>query len=436
MTETIFSNFEPTDETRSTQNIENQDSNISNKPVDEKKIVSKSYENIKPFYSSTYGNSRLFTANYNGRKVIIKALKAEHANDPKCRQNLKKEYELTSELDNKFIRKALGFESIQGLGDCIILEYVDGKSLAEHVRVGTLNEKQIKNVLIDICDGLNYMHQRMIVHCDLKPENILVTANDSRAKIIDIGLPETEYKTDRELLIKENEFIAPELIKGEECDPRSDVYSLGKIIEFISERNLLNQFSSVATHCTQFSREQRFDNIMEVRSYLTKGFSAVKIILLVVALAIIAAAAFIYVPKIIEKNRAEKAERMVVDFNHEMDDINAETTMLCEKYKLTSLNEPVAVPLAWQDDSIRYCQQLSRFFTMDSLHQKATMAFEKQKQTILQSRQKDFDALLMTEFQQASDSLATQLKATAVQPSDSLMMALANQWYQKTYKSN
>ena len=287
--------------------------------------MSKDYDNIKPFFASTYGNSRLFTAMYNGRKVILKALKEECANDPKCRQNLKKEYELTSELDHKFIRKALAFETIQGLGDCIVLEYIEGKTLAEHVRVGTLNEKQIKNVLVDICDGLNYMHQRMIIHCDLKPENILVTANDSRAKIIDIGLPETEYKTDRELLIKENEFIAPELIKGEECDPRSDVYSLGKIIEFISERNLLSQFSSVATHCTQFSREQRFDNIMEVRSYLTKGFSFVKVILLVLALAAIAVAAYLYVPKIIEKNKVEKAERLAVDFNHEMDKINAET---------------------------------------------------------------------------------------------------------------
>ncbi len=398
--------------------------------------MSKDYDNIKPFFASTYGNSRLFTAMYNGRKVILKTLKEECANDPKCRQNLKKEYELTSELDHKFIRKALAFETIQGLGDCIVLEYIEGKTLAEHVRVGTLNEKQIKNVLVDICDGLNYMHQRMIIHCDLKPENILVTANDSRAKIIDIGLPETEYKTDRELLIKENEFIAPELIKGEECDPRSDVYSLGKIIEFISERNLLSQFSSVATHCTQFSREQRFDNIMEVRSYLTKGFSFVKVILLVLALAAIAVAAYLYVPKIIEKNKAEKAERLAVDFNHEMDKINAETQGLCEKYKLTSLAEPLSVPQGWQDDSLRYCQQLARFFNMDSLHQKATEAFETQKQTILQSRQQDFDALLMTEFRQATDSLAVQLRAAAIEPTDSLMFDLANQWYLKTYKSN
>ena len=411
MSDNIFSNFEPAEVSRS-----------------------KDFDNVKPFYASTFGNSRLFTANYNGRKVILKALKADLANDPKCRQNLKKEYELTSELDHKFIRRALGFESLPGLGDCIILEYIDGKSLAEHVRVGTLNEKQIKNVLIDICDALNYMHQRMIIHCDLKPENIIVTSNDLRAKIIDIGLPETEYKTDRELLIKENEFIAPELIKGEECDPRSDVYSLGKIIEFISERNLLSQFKSVATHCTQFSREQRFDNITEVRSLLTKGFSVVKVILLALAVAAVAVAAYVYVPKIIEKNKAEKAERLAVDFNHEMDKMVRETPALCEKYKLTSLTEPIDIPQEWQDDSIRFCQQLARFVNMDSLHQKANEAFETQKQTIIDSRQHDFDALLLTEFRQATDSLAVQLKASAIEPSDSLMFVLANQWFQKTYK--
>lgn len=433
MSENIFSNFEQVDGSGAPRNNGFQDADTAAKPKAEPKIVSKDFENIKPFYASTYGNSRLFTANYNGRKVIIKTLKAEHANDPKCRQNLKKEYELTSELDYKFIRKALGFETIQGLGDCIILEYVEGKSLAEHVRVGTLNEKQIKNVLIDICDALNYMHQRMIIHCDLKPENVIVTANDFRAKVIDIGLPETEYKTDRELLIKENEFIAPELIKGEECDPRSDVYSLGKIIEFISERNLLSQFSNVATHCTQFSREQRFDNIMEVRSLLTKGFSVIKILLLLVVLAALGAAAYLYVPKIVEKNHLEKAERLAAEFSHEMNKINAETKTLCEKYKLVSINEPIQVPQSWQDDSIRFCQQLAPFFRMDSLREKAMTALQAQKTAIKESRQHDFDALLMTEFRQATDSVAVQMKAEMTEPSDSLMFDLANQWFKKTH---
>ncbi|MBR3711389.1 MAG: protein kinase [Bacteroidales bacterium] len=393
----------------------------------------KDFTNIKPFYASVHGNSRLFTANYNGRKVILKALKAEVADDAECKENLKKEYELTSELEYKFIRKALGFENIEGLGNCIILEYIDGKSLAEHVRVGTLNEKQVKSVLIDLCDGLNYMHQRGIIHCDLKPENIIVTAADFRAKIIDIGLPETKYKTDRELLIKENEFIAPELIKGEEADPRSDVYSMGKIIEFIGERNMLSQFSSVATHCTQFSREQRFDSISEVKSVITKGYSVFKLIILLLVLAALGVAAYIYVPKIIEKTRVEKAERLIVDFSHEMDKINGETNALCEKYKLVSLTEPLGLPEAWKADSVRFSQQLAPFMDMDSLRQVASIAMEKQKQAIVTSRQHDYDALLMTEFRQATDSIAVKMRTNVAEPSDSTMLVLARQWYQKTH---
>lgn len=388
--------------------------------------------NINPFYVSVHGKSRLFTALYNGKKVIVKALKDEYIQDAKSRENLKKEYEITSQLEHRCIRKALGYENIQDLGDCIIYEYIDGKSLAEHVRVGTLNEKQIKSVLIDICDGLNYMHQRGIIHCDLKPENVMVTANDYRAKIIDIGLPETEYKTDRELLIKENEFIAPELIKGEECDPRSDVYSLGKIIEFIIERNMISQFTGVATHCTQFSREQRFDTISEVRSVLTKGFSMLKIVLLILILAGVGVAAYLYVPKIIEKAKAEKAERLVVDFNHEMEKINAETKSLCEKYKLVSIDEQVDMP-AWKEDSVRISQQLAPFLSQETLREKAKNVIGNQKKAIVESRQHDFDALLMTEFRQATDSIAVRMKADAPESTDSLMFAMAHLWYQKTH---
>lgn len=373
-------------------------------PVDEAKAASSDYENIKPFYISTHGHSRLFTATYKGKKVVLKTLKPEFAQDEQCRENLKKEYEITSQLDHKFIRKALGFENIDGLGECIVFEYIEGKSLAEHVRVGTLDENEIKTLLIDLCDALNYMHRLGIFHCDLKLENILVTANDSRAKIIDIGLPETEYKTDRELLIKENEFIAPELIKGEEGDARSDIYSLGKIIEFIIERNMLSQYRSIATHCTQFSREQRFDSITEVRSLITKGYSVVKLVLIILALAILGIAAYVYVPKIIEKSRIEKEERLAVDFEHEVEKINSETAILCEKYHLYSLDEPLDIPADWKTDSVRLSQQLAPFLEVESLRERAILVIENQKQAILLSRQHDFDSLKM--LQSVNDSIA------------------------------
>lgn len=374
-------------------------------PVDEAKAASGDYGNIKPLCASYHGPSRLFTAVYKGKKVVLKTLKPEFAQDNQSRENLKKEYEITSQLDQKSIRKALSFENIEGLGETIVFEYIDGKSLAEHVRVGTLNEKEIKSILVDLCDALNYMHQRGIFHCDLKPENVMITASDCRPKIIDIGLPETEYKTDRELLIKENEFIAPELIKGEEADPRSDVYSIGKIIEFIIERNMLSQYKGIATHCTQFSREQRFDSIAEVRSLLTKGYSMVKLILVLVALVAIGLAAFIYIPKIVEKSRIEKEERLAVDFEHEVQRINSEAAALREQYRLTSTQETVALPESWRADSIRLSQQLAPFLDVESLREQALLVIENQKQALLLSRQHDLDSLLAVRAQAAADTL-------------------------------
>lgn len=411
MSETIFSSFEPAEE--------------------QKIPVSKDYTDIKPFYESVHGNSRLFTANNNGRKVVIKTLKPALVNDAHCRQKLKKEYELTSELEYKYIRRAIAFETIQGLGDCIILEYVDGKSLAEHVRVGTLNEKQVKGILVDLCDALHYMHQRSIIHCDLKPENILISANDGHLKLIDIGLPEVEFSANRELLIKEMEFIAPELIKGEECDQRSDIYSIGKIIEFISERNLTHQYRSIATHCTQFSREQRFSSILDVKSAITKGFSPVRIVLLIVLLAAIAALGYTYVPVIIEKSKTEKAERLAVDFHHDVDKILNEIPDLCEKYKLSTLEETITLPAEWKDDSTRFAQQLTPYSNIDSLYQQSSQLIDNCRQQIEESRQRDFNTLAITAFRQATDSVALQMKAALEEPSDSLLLEQAFQWLQK-----
>ena len=316
------------------------------------------------------------------------------------------ELEAIKGLDHPNIVRLYDFDILKNGMPCMVMEYINGREVGDVLcSDGPFDLQRICDIALQVLDALVETHKNGIVHCDLKPENVLVTTADGRVKIIDIGLPETDYKTDHELLIKENEFIAPELFKGEEADQRSDVYSLGKIIEFIIERNMLSQYSGVATHCTQFSREQRFDSIMEVRSFLTKRTSTVKIILLLLALILIGVAAFIYVPKIIEKSRIEKEERLAVEFGHEMEKINAEMPALCEKYKLTSIEEPVDLPAAWKEDSVRFSQQLARFMGVDSLRRVAEQALENQRQTLLLSRQRDYDTL-WNELRQAADSIA------------------------------
>ena len=391
MEEIDFMNNEPYQDGAKAQQqpVVAQEKAPSSKPEE---IRSAEYTDIKPFFESRYGNSRLFTAQHNGQKVIIKTLKADRANNAQCRASLRNEYDIASTLDNKHVRKALDCVTIQGLGDCIILEYIEGKSLAEHVRVGTLSEKQVKSILVEICDALTYLHRNQIIHSNLKPENILVTANDCRVKLIDIGVPETNPDADRELLIKEMEFVAPEIIKGEDIDPRADIYS---------------------------------DSVSEVKSAISKGHSLLAIILISI-IVLLGILAYLYVPKIKANVEKERAERMAVDFAREMDNMQKELPALQEKYKLTSLDEQIAP--VWTDDSLRFAKNLKPFFGVEGYQSQALNALNEQKQHIEKSRQQDFDQLLLSEFKAANDSIALQLKSALTDPTDALLLTEARKW--------
>ena len=388
---------------------------------------SKDYTNLRLLHTSRYGNSRVYTASFNGKKVIVKALKAECANDAACKESLRQEYETTSMLDNKYIRKALDYVTIEGLGDCIIFDYIDGKSLAEHVRVGTLSEKQVKSVLAEVCDALYYLHRNGIVHCNLNPDTIMVTAADCRAKLIDLGIPETKQDADRELLIKEMEFVAPEIIKGEDIDSRADIYSIGKIMEFIGERNISKQFGAIATHCTQFSKEQRFDSISEVRSAITKGHSFVKLIIAAVVLAILAGLAVIYVPKIKANVEKERTERLAVDFGREVEKMQGQLPELCKKYELKSLGEDLGFD--WSSDSLQLVEGLMPYLALDEYKDKALQALQEQREGIAKSRQADFDRLLVDEFKTTTDSIANKMRSALTDPTEEILLNEAKKWY-------
>ena len=384
------------------------------------------YTDLRLLHTSRYGNSRVFTANSNGKKVIVKALKEEYANDAACKALLKQEYETTSMLENKYIRKALDYVTIEGYGDCIIFEYIDGKSLAEHVRVGTLSEKQVKSILTEVCDGLYYLHRNGVVHCNLSPENIMVTT-DCRARLIDIGVPETKQDADRELLIKEMEFIAPEIIKGEDYDARADVYSIGKIMEFMGERNISRQFGNVATHCTQFSREQRFDSISDVRSAISKGHNFVKLIILAAVALVVIILALVYVPKINANVEKEREQRLSVEFDRQMETMQGQLPELCKKYELKSLDEPIAVD--WSEDSLKLVEGLVQYLAMDEYKAKAMQAIESQREGIESYRQSNFDSLLLDEFQTTTDSVAVVMRSALQEPTEARLLEEAKKWY-------
>ena len=126
------------------------------------------------------------------------------------------------------------------------MELVEGESLDDYSSKQTLDTNAKLELLIRICDAVQYAHQQGVIHRDLKPGNILVTS-DGQPKILDFGVARatdadvrtTTMQTDVGQLIGTLPYMSPEQASGEpdEIDTRSDVYALGVIAyELLSGR--------------------------------------------------------------------------------------------------------------------------------------------------------------------------------------------------------
>ena len=431
MSEQLFSNIEPLDNTE-VSGVANEnelvDSSNNSHP---KEIKSNKYTDIKLLVESRYGKSRVFKAKSSSGTVIVKALKKKYADDPKSNSLLRNEYEITASLDNRYIRKALAYEKIEGLGNCIVFEYIPGKTLWEHVRLGTIDERQVKNILFEICDALSYMHKNGVVHCDLRPDNIIIT-EDYHVKIIDIGMPETEYEANKEILVKELEFIAPELIKGEEGDARSDIYSVGKIMEYMYSRNMMKQFIEAATPCTQYSKEQRYENISELKSAMSTSTSSSKVVIIVISVVVLALIVF-GISRIISSRKDNESHQLEeAKFASALTEIENNIPMLRDKYAIKDMMEPLRPD--WTEDSMRLAQKFNDLELTSEMKEKEAEALQKVSDAIYQSRKTNFERILVAEYDKAQDGVALKLKNALPNPTAEQTSQNAAVWFEKYVK--
>jgi len=433
MSEEFFSNIEPIDPETNAETGKKDDVVSDNNAPKKDEIKSHKYTDIKLLAESRYGRSRVFLAKSSSGTVVIKALKEKYAKDPQSRSFLKSEYDITSTLDNRYLRKALAYENIEGLGESIVFEYISGKTLWEHVRLGTVNERQVKNILLEICDALSYMHRNGVVHCDLRPENIIIT-DDFHVKIIDIGLPETEYEANKEILVKEMEFIAPELIKGEDGDARSDVYSVGKIMEFMHSRNMMKEFVDVATPCTQYSKEQRYESVSELKSALTAGGSPKKVVIIVLVLVLLAIVAYGVFKIFSVKMEKEDRRREEAAFAAAITEMKNNIPSLCEKYGIKDMTEPLRPD--WTEDSMRLAQKVNSLDLTQEMKDQEIKALQEVGEAIYQSRKNHFDKMLLSEYEKAQDSVAASLKRSIPNPTPEQVAQNANKWFDVFVKGN
>ncbi len=201
------------------------------------------------------GHCRLMKAQRYGIWNVLKGLKPEYIADQQFVQMLTKEYTLMVGLNHPNIVRTYGHENVPELGECIIMEYVDGRTLADFVRENPTAAHR-RQVAEELLDALAYCHKKQIVHQDLKPSNILITHDGDHVKIIDFGLSDSHEWA----ILKEpaytKAYAAPEQLAGEEVDNRTDIYAFGIILRQLFPK----RYGRVIRKCLQPQREKRYSS--------------------------------------------------------------------------------------------------------------------------------------------------------------------------------
>ena len=190
-----------------------------------------------------------------GKIAAMKVLHRDLASDPEVVQRFEREAAAISKLHHPHTVQVFDF----GTADdalYLIMEYVRGQDLARVVeRDGALPWSRVAPLLVQICGALQEAHELGIVHRDLKPENVLITrttAGRDYAKVLDFGLAKLDVRgapattTDRQQIVGTPYFMAPEQIRGDDVDARTDIYAFGALMfELLTGKHLYSGSTAV-----------------------------------------------------------------------------------------------------------------------------------------------------------------------------------------------
>ena len=171
---------------------------------------------------------------YKGRDPYIKrtvAIKTCQSDEDELRKRFFREAEFAGNLHHRNITTIYDFGLTDDGLPFIVQEFLTGEDLDRKIkRRDDLPLAFRVRVLVDICEGLHYAHSAGIVHRDVKPSNIRIL-EDGTVKIMDFGIAKSMISestlTQTGITLGTASYLAPEQIRGEPVDPRTDVFSLG-----------------------------------------------------------------------------------------------------------------------------------------------------------------------------------------------------------------
>lgn len=248
-----------------------------------------------------------------GTKYVI--LKVAVSSDAMTLEVLRREYELSWDLNHPCIARAVGFEKESPVGPAILMEYIEGMTLDDFI-ASNPSRSQRKVVLQDIMDGIDYLHHRGIIHNDLKPDNIIITGS-GRARILDFGLSASNDSIYRGCLGGTDGYTAPEILRGEgTAGPASDIYSIGKLMLLLFDGKV---YRHIARRCISVRPSERPQDILTLRRQINRRERMPYVV--VAAVAVLLAVCLLVIAFVKQKSEMEgQIEHRVVSYSEKMED--------------------------------------------------------------------------------------------------------------------
>ncbi|MGZ4789721.1 MAG: protein kinase domain-containing protein [Terriglobales bacterium] len=171
------------------------------------------------------------------RIVALKVLPTGALQNENVRKRFRNEALTLAKLNHPHIATIHDFDSQQGI-DFLVMEYVDGVTLADKLLAGPLPQKTVISLGTQIASTLEYAHQNGVIHRDLKPGNVMVTPQ-GQVKLLDFGLARLAHAGDSALTESATEikhaggtlpYMAPEQLRGVPADERTDIYAAGSTL--------------------------------------------------------------------------------------------------------------------------------------------------------------------------------------------------------------
>src|SRR5271167_3212404 len=180
-----------------------------------------------------------------GRDVALKVLPEAFARDAERMARFQREAKVLASLNHPNIASIYGLED-SGATHALVMELVEGPTLADRIKAGPIPIDEVLPIAKQICEALEYAHERGIVHRDLKPANIKVTP-EGTVKVLDFGLAKalenegtpadiassptmSRLATQAGMILGTAAYMSPEQARGKSADRRADIWAFGCVL--------------------------------------------------------------------------------------------------------------------------------------------------------------------------------------------------------------